>query len=69
MTDGEIVEALKQVSTASLCTELFKLGFRSVYLEAFVLDKVRAGAPLPGTYPPGPSTLAEYEASKRARNR
>jgi regulator of RNase E activity RraA len=38
-------------------------------LEAFVLDKIRAGAPLPGTYPPGPTTLAEYEAHRRARGR
>jgi len=34
-------------------------------LEAFVLDKVRAGAPLPGTYPPGAATIAEYEARRR----
>ena len=38
-------------------------------LEAFILDKVRAGAPLPGTYPPGPATLTEYEAHRRARGR
>jgi len=38
-------------------------------LEAFVLDKIRGGAPLPGTYPPGPATLAEYEAHRRARGR
>jgi regulator of RNase E activity RraA len=36
-------------------------------LEAFVLEKIRAGAPLPGTYPPGPVTLAEYEARHRRR--
>ena len=38
-------------------------------LEAFVLDKVRGGAPLPGTYPPSPATLTEYEAHRRARDR
>lgn len=38
-------------------------------LEAFVLQKVRGGAPLPGAYPPGPATLAEYEAHRRARGR
>ena len=38
-------------------------------LEAFVLDKVRGGAPLPGTYPPGPDTLAEYEAQRRTPDR
>lgn len=34
-------------------------------LEAFLLEKVRRGAPLPGTYPPDAATLAEYEAHKR----
>jgi len=33
MTDPHVVDRLKRVSTALLCTELFKLGFRSVYLE------------------------------------
>ena len=37
-------------------------GLEQERLEAFVLGKVRAGAPLPGTYPPGAATLAEYEA-------
>ena len=31
-------------------------------LEAFVLEKIRAGAPLPGTYPPSAATRVEYEA-------
>lgn len=33
-------------------------------LEAFILEKIRAGAPLPGTYPPGEATLAEYAARR-----
>lgn len=36
-------------------------------LEAFLLERVRAGAPLPGTYPPDEATLAAYEAWRRAR--
>ena len=40
-------------------------GLDQEQLEAFLLDKVRAGAPLPGTYPPGPATLAEYEEHRR----
>lgn len=36
-------------------------------LEAFLLEKVRGGAPLPGTYPPSAATLTEYEAWRRAR--
>ena len=36
-------------------------------LEAFLLEKVKAGAPLPGVYPPNAATLAEYEARRRPR--
>ncbi len=42
-------------------------GIEREELEAFLLEKIRGGAPLPGTYPPGPATLAEYEAHRRAR--
>lgn len=30
-------------------------------LESFIIEKVRGGAALPGTYPPNAETLAEYE--------
>lgn len=36
-------------------------------LEGFLLEKIRAGAPVPGTYPPSEPLLKEYEAWKRAR--
>lgn len=36
-------------------------------LEEFLLSKIDAGAPLPGTYPPNEATLAEYEAWKKSR--
>lgn len=36
-------------------------------LETFVLEKIRAGASVPGTYPPNETTLKEYEVWKRAR--
>jgi regulator of RNase E activity RraA len=42
-------------------------GLEQEELEAFILEKVRGGAPLPGTYPPGEKTLAEYEAWRRRR--
>jgi regulator of RNase E activity RraA len=42
-------------------------GLEQEELEAFILEKVRGGAPLPGTYPPGEQTLAEYEAWRRRR--
>ena len=41
-------------------------GLEQEQLEAFVLEKIRGGAPLPGTYPPGPATVAEYEAWRSA---
>jgi regulator of RNase E activity RraA len=37
-------------------------GLEQDRLETFLLEKIRAGAPLPGTYPPGNQTLAQYEA-------
>lgn len=33
-------------------------------LEQFILERIVAGAPLPGTYPPGPETLAAYQAQR-----
>jgi regulator of RNase E activity RraA len=36
-------------------------------LEAFVLEKIKAGAPLRGTYPPNEAVRAEFEAWKKAR--
>lgn len=36
-------------------------------LEAFVLEKIRAGAPLRGTYPPNEAVRAEYEAWKKSK--
>ncbi|HEX2173535.1 MAG TPA: ribonuclease activity regulator RraA [Dehalococcoidia bacterium] len=36
-------------------------------LERFVLEKIEAGAALPGTYPPNERTLAEFEEWKRRR--
>ena len=61
--DGEgaicVPRALAEaVSTAGLDQER---------LEAFLLEKVKAGAPLPGVYPPNAATLAEYEARRRPR--
>jgi regulator of RNase E activity RraA len=34
-------------------------------LERFLLEKVEAGAPLPGTYPPGEQTMIEFENWKK----
>ncbi len=35
-------------------------------LERFLLARIEAGAPLPGTYPPNEATLAEYDAWRRS---
>jgi regulator of RNase E activity RraA len=39
-------------------------GLELEQLEAFVLEKMKAGAPLRGTYPPDAATRSEYEAWK-----
>ena len=36
-------------------------------LEAFVLSRIEAGAPLPGTYPPNEATLAAYQEWRKTR--
>lgn len=38
-------------------------------LEAFIIERVRAGAPLPGTYPPSAQLRAEYEEQRFAQDR
>jgi hypothetical protein len=35
--------------------------------EDFILEKIRSGASIVGTYPPDEKTLAEFEAWKKAR--
>jgi len=42
-------------------------GLELEHLEAFVLQKMKAGAPLRGTYPPDEATRAEYEAWRKGR--
>jgi regulator of RNase E activity RraA len=61
--DGEGVVCVPRAVADAVATH----GLEQEELEAFVLEKVRAGAPLPGTYPPGEKTRAEYEAWKRRR--
>ena len=36
-------------------------------IEAFILERIRDGAPVPGTYPPTEATLAAFEAWRRER--
>jgi regulator of RNase E activity RraA len=45
--------------------EVARTGAELDDLESFVVEKIKAGAPVPGTYPPDDKTRAEYEARKR----
>lgn len=61
--DGEGVVCVPRAVADTVATH----GLEQEELEAFLLEKVRGGAALPGTYPPNEATLAEYEAWKRKR--
>ena len=56
--DGEGVVCIPRAVADTVAAR----GAEQERLEAFLLEKIRAGAPLPGTYPPGEATLAEYQA-------
>ena len=43
-------------------------GVEQERLETFVQERIRAGHPVAGTYPPDEETLAAYEAWKQARS-
>ncbi|HYB40387.1 MAG TPA: ribonuclease activity regulator RraA [Candidatus Methylomirabilis sp.] len=62
--DGEGVVCIPRVAADAVAAH----GLEQEELEAFILEKVRKGAPLPGTYPPDEATLAEYEAWRRGRS-
>jgi len=47
-----------------LAAEVARPAAEQEELERFVLEKIKDGAALPGTYPPNERTLAEYEAWK-----
>ncbi len=47
----------------ALAPEIAEPAVEQEQLERFILDEVRAGASLPGTYPPNAATLAKYRAS------
>jgi regulator of RNase E activity RraA len=44
--------------------EVLSAGPEQERLEAWIMDEVRRGAPLPGLYPPNAEALARYEAAK-----
>jgi regulator of RNase E activity RraA len=50
-----------------LADEVARTGAELDELESFVVEKIKAGAPVPGTYPPDEKTRAEYEAWRKSR--
>jgi regulator of RNase E activity RraA len=57
--DGEGVVVLPR----HVAMKVAEAGLEQERLERFILGKVRAGAALPGVYPPNEQTLVEYRAS------
>ena len=55
------------VLPANIADEVAKDAAAQEALEEFLLQKIDAGASLPGTYPPNAATLAEYEEWKKTR--
>ena len=62
MGDGNGVIAIPR----ALVPEVAEAGADREALEAFVIEKVRGGAPLTGTYPPNEATLQEYETRRQS---
>jgi regulator of RNase E activity RraA len=59
--DGEGVVAIP----AHLAAQVAEQAAEMERKEEFILQRIRAGASLVGTYPPDEATMAEYEKSKR----
>ena len=57
------------VIPAHLADEIAETCAEREILEEFVVEKVRAGAPLKGTYPPDEATLAEFRDWRAERGR
>lgn len=57
--DGDGVIVLPR----GIADEVALEGFNQDKLESFVLDEIRKGAPLRGTYPPSEETLKRFKAS------
>jgi len=51
-----------------LAAEIAQPAAEQEELEGFILDRVRAGAALPGTYPPDETTLAAFRATRGGRS-
>ena len=51
-----------------IANEVAQDGAEQEILEVFILERIRAGAQLPGTYPPNAETEAAYQAWRRKRD-
>ena len=54
------------VIPSALSAEMAAAGPEQEHLEAWIMEQVEDGAPLPGLYPPNDETRARYEASRRS---
>lgn len=54
------------VIPAALAEEVARVGAEQEELEAWLMDEVKAGKPLPGLYPPNEETMARYNARKKS---
>lgn len=63
--DGDGVVCIPRHVTETVAADAFEQD----RLEAFLLERVKSGAPLPGTYPPDEATRAAYEASRPKQGR
>ncbi len=64
---GDLVAADEDgvvVLPAHLAAALAEAGLEQERMEGWIKARIEAGAPLKGTYPPGPEVLAEYKAGK-----
>ena len=50
-----------------MANEVAQAAAEQEQLEAFLTERIRDGAALPGTYPPNDATKAAYEAWKEKR--
>ncbi len=53
------------VIPAALAEEVAHLGAEQEELEAWLMEEVKSGKPLPGLYPPNDETMARYKARKK----
>src|SRR6202012_497183 len=57
------------VIPAALLDEVVEVAVEQEKLEAWIIDEVRSGLPLPGLYPPNAETKARYAAFRAAKDK